>query len=211
MTRVSAQLPGEWLTTTPQTVNAYYNPALNEIVLPAAMLQPPLFDLTADDAVNYGALGTTIGHELAHALDERGRRYDSRGEVRRWWTAADEQEYARRVNQLVGQFGAYQPLAGPVAERRADARRKRGRSGRTVARASCLSTVAGGRPAPTIDGFTGEQRFFLAWARMWRMKVRPDYLREWVLTFPYAPYEYRANGAVRNLSAFHEAFGVDRE
>ena len=208
MTRVSRTMPGEWLTTTPQTVNAYYNPALNEIVLPAAMLQPPLFDLTADDAVNYGALGTTIGHELAHALDERGRRYDSRGEVRRWWSAADEQEYARRVNQLAGQYGAYRPLPGlslngelTLAENAGDL------IGLSLAlRAYHVSL--GDRPASTIDGFTGEQRFFLAWARMWRMKVRPDYLREWVLTFPYAPYEYRANGAVRNLSAFHEAFSL---
>ena len=109
MTRVSETVPGEWLTTTPQTVNAYYNPALNEIVLPAAMLQPPLFDWAADDAVNYGALGATIGHELGHALDERGRRYDSRGEVRRWWAPADETGYARRANDLIGQFSAYRP------------------------------------------------------------------------------------------------------
>lgn len=208
MTRVSAAMPGEWLTTTPQTVNAYYNPALNEIVLPAAMLQPPLFDLDADDAVNYGALGATIGHELAHALDERGRRYDSRGDVRRWWTADDEREYARRVRQLVGQFSAYQPLTNlPVNGELTLGENAGDLTGLSLAlRAYRLSL--GGRPAPAIDGLTGEQRFFLAWARMWRMKVRADYLREWVLTFPYAPYEYRANGAVRNLSEFHEAFGV---
>jgi putative endopeptidase len=208
MNRVSAAVPGEWLTTTPQTVNAYYNPALNEIVLPAAMLQPPLFDLTADDAVNYGALGATIGHELAHALDERGRRYDSRGAVRRWWSAGEEQEYARRATQLVGQFSAYQPLPNvslngelTLGENAGDL------AGLTLALRAYRMSLAG-RPVPTIDGLTGEQRFFLAWARMWRMKVRPDYLREWVLTFPYAPYEYRANGAVRNLSAFHQAFAV---
>lgn len=208
MTRVSAAMPGEWLTTTPQTVNAYYNPALNEIVLPAAMLQPPLFDLEADDAVNYGALGATIGHELAHALDERGRRYDSRGEIRRWWTATDEREYARRVSQLIGQFSAYQPLPDlPVSGELTLGENAGDLAGLSLAlRAYRLSL--GGRPAPVIDGLPGEQRFFLAWARMWRMKVRPDYLREWVLTFPYAPYEYRANGTVQNLSAFHEAFGL---
>jgi putative endopeptidase len=208
MTRVAGVTPGEWLATTPQTVNAYYNPAMNEIVLPAAMLQPPLFDMSADDAMNYGALGATIGHELAHALDDRGRRYDSRGDVRQWWTAAEEDEYARRTGGLVAQFSAYSaapglPLSGvlTIGENAGDL------AGLSMAlRAYRLSL--GGRQAPVIDGFTGEQRFFLAWARMWRMKVRPDYLREWVATFPYAPYEYRANLTVRNLAAFHEAFGL---
>jgi len=208
MMRVSNVVPGEWLTTTPQTVNAYYNPALNEIVLPAAMLQPPLFDVNADAAVNYGAIGATIGHELAHALDERGRRYDSRGNVRRWWKAVEEDEYARRVDPLVPQFSAYEPLPGlrvngelTLAENVGDL------AGLSLAlRAYRLSL--NGRPASVIDGYTGEQRFFLAWARIWRMKVRPDYLREWVTTFSYAPYEYRATGAVRNLTEFHEAFGV---
>jgi putative endopeptidase len=150
MNRVSAAVPGEWLTTTPQTVNAYYNPALNEIVLPAAMLQPPLFDLTADDAVNYGALGATIGHELAHALDERGRRYDSRGEVRRWWSVGDEQEYARRATQLVGQFSAYQPLGNVSLNGELPLGEKRGRPGGTHAGASRVSIVPR-RPAGSDD------------------------------------------------------------
>jgi putative endopeptidase len=208
MTRVSGVAPGEWLTTTPQTVNAYYNPALNEIVLPAAMLQPPLFDTGADGAVNYGALGATIGHELAHALDDRGRRYDSRGNVRRWWTATEEDQYAKRVGGLVTEFNAFRPAPDlPVNGELTLGENAGDLAGLSMAlRAYRLSL--GGRPAPVIDGLTGEQRFFLAWARMWRMKIRPDYLREWVVTLPYAPYEYRANGTVSNLDAFHEAFGV---
>jgi predicted metalloendopeptidase len=208
MLRIASVLPGEWLTTTPQTVNAYYNPALNEIVLPAAILQPPLFDPSADEAVNYGGLGATIGHELAHALDDRGRRYDSRGEVRRWWSSAEEDEYAKRVTRLVDQFNRYEPLPGlhvngelTLAENAGDV------AGLALAlRAYRLSL--NGHEAPVLDGFTGEQRFFLAWARTWRMKVRPDYVREWVTNFPYAPYENRANGTVRNLETFYQAFNV---
>src|SRR5262249_31083793 len=141
-------------------------------------------------------------------LDDRGRRYDARGEIRRWWTAGEEDEYARRVGRLVPQFAAHRltpdlSLNGmlTLGENAGDL------AGLTIAlRAYRLSL--GGRQSPAIDGFTGEQRFFLAWARMWRMKVRPDYLREWVTTFPYAPYEYRANLTVRNLGAFHDAFSV---
>jgi predicted metalloendopeptidase len=191
-----------------QTVNAYYNPALNQILLPAALLQPPVFDLDADDAVNFGALGATIGHELSHAFDERGRRFDADGRIRAWWRPEEEREFARRSQQLVRAFSAFSPAAGlhvdgelTGPENLADL------AGLSVAYRAYRASL-GGRPAPVIDGFTGEQRFFLSYARMWRMKVRPDYLRQWLLTLPYSPEEFRTNGIVSQLDAFVDVFGV---
>ena len=207
LARIGGAASGEWLTTTPQTVNAYYNPALNEIVLPAAMLQPPLFDPDADDALNYGALGATIGHELTYALDEAGRRYDARGTIRRWWTAAEEQEYRRRAQLVVRAFGIYRAGDAPVNGDLTLSENIGDMAGLSVAlRAYHMSMQ--GRAAEPIDGLTGDQRFFLAWSRMWRMKVREDYLRDWVQTLPYAPYDLRANAAVTHLAPFYEAFGV---
>jgi predicted metalloendopeptidase len=207
MARVAGTASGEWLTTTPQTVNAYYNPALNEIVLPAAILQPPLFDPDVDDALNYGALGATIGHELTHAFDEAGRRYDARGTIRRWWTAAEEQEYRRRAQLVVHAFAAYRAAAdSPINGDLTLAENIGDMAGLSVAFRAYHASLQG--PAEPIDGLTGDQRFFLAWARMWRMKVRDDYLRDWVRTLPYAPYDVRANAAASHLSSFHDAFGV---
>ncbi len=198
---------GEWLVT-PQTVNAYYNPGLNEMVLPAALLQPPLFDAGADDAVNYGALGATVGHELTHALDERGRRYDAAGMVRQWWSAADEQEFRRRSAMLVTQFSAYRPAPDrPLDGELTLAENLGDLVGLSVALRAYRMSVAG-RSSPPGTAMDGERRFFLSWARMWRMKVRGDYLRQWLQTLPYAPYEYRANVAVSNMNAFYDAFGV---
>jgi len=191
-----------------QTVNAYYSPGFNEILLPAAVLQPPVFDPGADDAVNFGALGATVGHELSHAFDERGRRYDARGNIRAWWRPEEEREFARRSAELVRQFDRYAPLPGMNVngeltrpENVADL------AGLSVALGAYHSSLKG-RPAPVLDGFTGDQRFFLSYARMWRMKVRPDYLRQWLLTLQYAPEEFRVNGTVAQLDAFDSAFGV---
>lgn len=197
----------EWIVG-PQTLNGYYVPGSNELVLPAAMLQPPLFDPEVDDAVNYGSVGVLIGHEISHAFDERGRQYDASGEVRRWWTSAEEQEYRRRLLPLVKQFNAYSPLSGEtvngdltLAENAADLQ------GLFVAlRAYDLSLA--GQESPVLDGFTGHQRFFVGFARMWRTRVRDDYMRQWLLNFAYAPYEFRTNGSVVNLPVFHEAFHV---
>src|SRR5262245_2519560 len=196
-----------WLIT-PQTVNAYYNPALNEMVVPASLLQPPLFDAEGDDAANFGGIGAVIGHEISHGFDDRGRFYDADGAVRNWWTASDEQEFERRAQGLVDQFNAYVPAEGLRVNGGLTRSENLGDlSGLSIAyRAYRLSLD--GRDAPVIGGLTGDQRFFLSWARMWRGAIRPEYLRQWLLTTPYAPPMYRTNGTVGNIPAFYEAFGV---
>ncbi|MEW6323135.1 MAG: M13-type metalloendopeptidase [Acidobacteriota bacterium] len=193
---------------TPQTVNAYYNPVRNEIVFPAAILQPPFFDPRADDAANYGAIGAVIGHEMGHAFDDQGRRFDGSGALRDWWTAADAEEYARRASGLVAQFNAFEALPGlhvngelTLGENIGDL------TGLVIAHRAYRRSL-GGQPAPIIDGLTGDQRFFMAWAQAWRSKEREDSLRQQVLTNPHAPEPFRANGPVRNIAAFVEAFGV---
>lgn len=208
MARVTGPLdPDEWQVPV-QTLNAYYNPALNEITVPAGVLQPPIFDAAADDAANYGGMGALMGHEFSHALDDRGRAYDGRGIPRTWWPAADLHRFRESARLLAEQYAGYSPVQGlyvngnlTLTENLADM------SGLSLAYRAYLISLDG-KPAPVIGGFTGAQRFFLAWARMWRAKVRENYLRQWVLTMPHAPYEYRANGAVSHLPAFYEAFAV---
>jgi putative endopeptidase len=197
----------EWFTT-PQTVNAYYNPTRNDITFPAAILQPPFFDPHADDAVNYGAIGSVIGHEISHAFDDQGRKFDGTGNLRDWWTPQDVQRFTARTQALVAQYSAYEPLPGEhingdltLGENIADL------SGLTVAhRAYQLSL--GGRTVPMINGFTGEQRFFLGWAQVWRGKTRDQDLRAQLLSDPHSPDEFRTNGVVSNLPEFYTAFGV---
>lgn len=197
----------EWFVT-PQTVNAFYHPSRNEITFPAAILQPPFFDATADDAVNYGGIGGVIGHEISHAFDDQGRKFDGTGNLRDWWTPQDVQRFTERTAALTAQYSAYEPLPGQhingeltLGENIADL------SGLTVAiRAYRLSL--GGRPAPTLDGFTGEQRFFLGWAQAWRGKSRDEALRSQLLSDPHSPNSFRANGVVSNLPEYYTAFDV---
>jgi putative endopeptidase len=197
----------EWLVT-PQTVNAYYNPALNEIVLPAAMLQPPLYDVAADDAVNYGRLGAIIGHELGHGFDERGRRFDGEGSVRDWWTVSDVDGFRAQARALSAQASAFSPLAGVRVNGDLTLGENIGDLGGLSLAFRAYQLSLGDRKAPTIDGFTGEQRFFIGWAQVWRTKMRPEFLRQSLVSSPYAPPEFRANGPASNLAGFYSAFSV---
>nr|MBP6514232.1 M13 family metallopeptidase [Steroidobacteraceae bacterium] len=197
----------EWFMT-PQTVNAYYNPTVNEIVFPAAILQPPFFNVAADDAVNYGGIGAVIGHEIGHGFDDQGRRFDGSGNLRDWWTAEDDARYKERGTRLAEQYSRYAPVAGlningqlTLGENIGDL------SGLEMAYRAWQRSLAGAK-SPVIDGFTGEQRFFLGWSQVWRVAYRDAALRQQLITDPHSPGEYRANGAVSNLPAFYSAFGV---
>lgn len=193
---------------TPQTVNAYYNPSLNEIVFPAAILQPPFFDANADNAVNYGGIGAVIGHEISHGFDDEGSKYDGDGNLRNWWTETDRKSFEELTGKLVAQYESYEPLPGrklngklTLGENIADL------SGMAIAyKAYMLSLGPDG--AKTLDGYTPGQRFFLGWSQIWRRKYRDDEMVRRLLTDPHSPSAFRANGPVANLDAFYEAFGV---
>jgi predicted metalloendopeptidase len=197
----------EWLMT-PQTVNAYYNPPANEVVFPAAILQPPFFNVEADDAVNYGGIGAVIGHEMSHGFDDQGRRYDGAGNLNDWWAAQDSEEFGRRAQALGAQYDALSPFPGlhvngalTMGENIADL------GGMAMAyRAYKLSL--NGRQAPVIDGLNGDQRFFIGWAQVWARKYRDDELRKRLLTDPHSPNEYRANNILSNMPQFYAAFGL---
>jgi len=193
---------------TPQTVNAYYNPSLNEIVFPAAILQPPFFDPEADDAVNYGGIGGVIGHEFSHGFDDQGSRSDGDGTLRNWWTDEDKKAFEQRTAVLVEQYNGFKPIDTMTVNGKLTLGENIGDlSGLTVAyRAYKLSLK--GKQAPVIEGFTGDQRFFLGWAQVWRSLFRDDYLRQMLVTDTHSPGPYRVNGVVRNMPEFHQAFGV---
>ena len=204
---VSGSAGGEWLFP-PQTVNAYYTASTNEIVLPAAIFQPPLFDVNADEAVNYGAVGALIGHEVGHAFDDRGRRYDGAGAVRDWWTAADAQRFDERTQRLVAQLNAYEALPGLHVDGPLTVSETAGDLGGLAVALRAYRASLKGKRAPVIDGLTGEQRFFMGWARMWRSKERDEYVRSTLHTVPYLPAALRANAAVSNIDGFFDAFTV---
>ena len=197
----------EWLMT-PQTVNAYYNPVKNEIVFPAAILQPPFFDVTADDAVNYGSIGAVIGHEIGHGFDDQGRRFDGDGKLRDWWKPEDETEFQKRAKLLIEQFNAFSPLPGVQVNGELTLGENIGDLGGLSIAYKAWKLSLGGKPSPVLDGFTGDQRFFMGWAQAWRAKARNEYLQQQVLADPHAWAEFRANGPLGNIPAFYEAFGV---
>jgi len=193
---------------TPQTVNAYYSPLTNEIVFPAAILQPPFFDARADDAVNYGGIGAVIGHEVSHGFDDQGRKFDGDGTLRDWWTADDDAKFQARSSRLVDQYASFSPLDGTNVNGKLTLGENIGDlSGLTVAYKAYQRSLAG-RNAPDLDGFTGDQRFFIGWGQIWPRKYREQELRKRLLTDPHSPTEYRVNGVVRNMSQFDSSFDV---
>ncbi|MDX1892238.1 M13 family metallopeptidase [Mycolicibacterium sp. 050158] len=203
----------EWFMT-PQTVNAYYNPGMNEIVFPAAILQPPFFDADADDAANYGGIGAVIGHEIGHGFDDQGAKYDGDGNLVDWWTDSDRAEFGSRTKALIEQYDQFVPRqltdgqhvngAFTVGENIGDL------GGLSIALLAYELSL-GGEPAPVIDGLTGVQRVFFGWAQVWRTKSRDAEAIRRLAIDPHSPPEFRCNGIVRNLDAFYDAFGVTED
>ena len=200
----------EWMMS-PQTVNAYYNPTFNEIVFPAAILQPPFFDPNADTAVNYGAIGGVIGHEMGHGFDDQGAKSDAKGVLRNWWQASDEAAFKKLVDALVGQYDAYEALPGLKLNGRLTAGENIGDLGGLTVAHEAYEMSLDGKQAPVLDGFTGEQRFFLGWAQVWRELVRDESLRNQVMSDPHSPPLFRVQGVVRNMDEWYQAFDVKPE
>ncbi|MFP2911371.1 M13 family metallopeptidase, partial [Pyxidicoccus sp. 3LFB2] len=193
---------------TPQMVNAYYSSTMNEIVFPAAILQPPFFNPEADDATNYGAIGGVIGHEFSHGFDDQGSRSDGEGNLRDWWSPQDKEGFQQRTNMLVEQYNGFSPLEAMNVNGKLTLGENIGDlSGLTVAYKAYKLSLQG-KQAPAIDGFSGDQRFFMGWAQIWRGLYRDDAMRQMLLTDSHSPPQYRVNGVVRNMPEFYEAFGV---
>lgn len=197
----------EWLMT-PQMVNAYYNPSVNEIVFPAAILQPPFFNLGADDAVNYGGIGAIIGHEMGHGFDDQGSKYDAKGNLRNWWTKKDLAEFKVRSENLVTQYSQYKVYDDLYVNGELTLSENIGDlSGVTIAY-KAYQTSLKGKPAPVIDGFTGDQRFFMGFTQVWRSKFVEETMRNIVATDSHSPEEFRALGALSNMDEFYQTFDV---
>jgi len=194
---------------TPPTINAYYNPSMNEIVFPAGIMQPIFFNPDADDAVNYGAMGAIIGHELTHGFDDEGAQFDADGNLKNWWTESDKANFKKKTDMLVSQFNSYIAIDSmhvrgelTLGENIADL------GGLTISYYAFKKSLEG-KPAPEkIDGYTAEQRYFMAWAQGWRGNMRPEYLKNMVQTNPHSPGNFRGNGPLSNMQEFYDAFGV---
>jgi putative endopeptidase len=196
----------EW-TMTPQTIDAYGG-SFNDIVFPAAILSPPVFDVNADPAINYGAAGGVIGHELTHGFDDEGRKFDWQGRLHDWWTPKDGMTFDQKAARLVAQYSAFEALPGvkvngqlTIAENIADL------GGLTVAFSAYRASLHG-KPAPVIDGLTGEQRVFLGWAQFWRGKTRQDAVRRQLVSDQHSPKQFRVNGVVRNMDDWYRVFSI---
>jgi putative endopeptidase len=194
---------------TPQTVNAYYNPLMNQITFPAAILQPPYFDPRADPAVNYGAIGAIIGHEIGHGFDDQGRQFDPTGRIRDWWTPAAAAQFEARAKKFGEQYDRYEPIPGTKINGKLTMGENIGDlGGLEMAYAAYKRYTAEHGEPPVIGGLTGEQRFFIAFGQSWRSKIREGALRERLLSDPHSPPEYRVDGVVRNVDAWYKAFDV---
>ncbi len=193
---------------TPQTINAYYNSVMNEIVFPAAILQPPFFNLDADDAVNYGGIGAVIGHEISHGFDDKGSEFDGDGNLRKWWSVEDREEFDRRAQQLTDQYNAYKPFEDMNVNGKLTLGENIGDLGGMAVAYSAYRLSLGGKEAPVIDGFTGDQRFFLGWGQIWRRLYREPELRKRLMTDTHSPSQYRVIGILSNMDAFYSAFEI---
>ena len=193
---------------TPQTVNAYYNPSLNEIVFPAAILQPPFFDLKADDAVNYGGIGAVIGHEIGHGFDDQGSAYDGDGIMKNWWTPADLTAFKSRTAALVAQYSSFKAFPDLNVNGEFTLGENIGDLGGLSIAIKAYKETLNGKEAPVMDGFTGMQRVFLGWGQVWGEKTREAALRSQIARDPHSPAKFRINGIVRNVPEFYEAFNI---
>ncbi|MGI2854822.1 M13 family metallopeptidase [Shewanella algae] len=193
---------------TPQTVNAYYNPVMNEIVFPAAILQPPFFNMEADDAVNYGGIGAVIGHEISHGFDDQGAKYDGDGNLRNWWTDKDREEFQKRGAQLSAQYSQFEALPGKFVNGDLTLGENIGDLGGLTVALRSYHLSLDGKEAPVMDGLTGDQRFFVGWSQVWRRNYRDEELGRRLLTDPHSPSHYRAMGTPRNVEGFYKAFDL---
>jgi putative endopeptidase len=190
----------------PQTVNAYYNPLANEIVFPAAILQPPFFDADADPALNYGGIGAVIGHEMIHGYDDQGSRFGPSGNFENWWSDADAKGFSGLTDQLVAQFGEYEAAPGKMVNGKLTLGENIADLGGLAVAYDAMKRATEGQPDPMVDGFTRDQRFFMNWATVWRRNFTPEELNVRLATDSHAPANFRAIGAPSNLPAFAEAF-----
>jgi putative endopeptidase len=207
--RIGKPIDREFWFISPPTINAFYGPTINEIMFPAGIMQPVFFNPAADDAVNYGAMGAVIGHELTHGFDDQGAQFDSDGNLKNWWTKEDKERFEAKTKKLAAQFDQYIAIDDvhvkgelTLGENIADL------GGLTIAYYAFKKSLEGKPVPPKIDGFTGEQRFFIAWAQAWRANSRPEFLKNLVQTDPHSPEHIRANAAPSNMQEFYDAFGV---
>lgn len=200
----------EWLMT-PQTVNAYYNASFNEIVFPAAILQAPFFDAYADSAVNFGGIGAVIAHEMGHGFDDQGSKFNAKGVLKDWWTSEDRARFNERTKSLVDQYSQYEPVPGACLDGEFTLGENIGDLGGVGIAYAAYKRSLQGEEAPVIDGLTGDQRFFLSYAQIWRSAIREEELLKRIKSDPHSPAEFRVNGIVRNIDGWYDAFDVSEE